>query len=173
MPPTPRCNVIPSMTTSALSRDTCSVLSRDASLLFTGRKSFLCDQGSFSNHSVKPRRLHYPSIRSRTATMITFSNSPTLQGGRMPTQTNGLNHDHEMTRAVLHRNPGATAHSPLLRAASSTTAPPTSVPWPLWPTHGTFSAPAADIRVAVAVHAAPRSAPLPPVARAQRNSLAC
>jgi hypothetical protein len=86
--------VIPSMTTSALSRDTYSVFFRCASLFFTDQNSFLCDQGSCSNHSVKPLWFHHPSIRSRTATMITFSNSPTLQGGRMPTQTNGLNHDH-------------------------------------------------------------------------------
>lgn len=164
--------IIPSMTTSALSRDTYSVFFRGASLLFTDQNSFLCDQGSCSNHSVKPLWFHHPSIRSRTATMITFSNSPTFRGGRVPTQTDGLNYDHEMTRAALHRNPGATAHSPLLRAASSTTAPPISVPWLLWPVHGTSSAPAADIRVASAVHAAPRSAPLPPATRARRNSLA-
>ena len=105
--------------------------------------------------------------------MITFSDSPTLQGGRVPIQPNGLNYDHEMTRAALHGNLGSAAHSPLPRAASSTTAPPTSERWPPSPAPGTFSAKAAGIRAAVAVHAAPHSAPLPPTARAQKNFLAC
>ena len=55
-------HVIPSMTASALSSDTCSVLSRAASLFFRGR-FFLCDQGSFSNQCVKPLWSHHPSIR--------------------------------------------------------------------------------------------------------------
>src|SRR5258707_13161209 len=105
--------------------------------------------------------------------MITFSNSPTLQGGRVPTQPNGLNHDHEMTRAALHGNLGVTARSPFPCAASSTTAPLTSARWPLSPKPGTFAAPAADIRAAIAVHAVPHSAPPLPTARAQKNSLAC
>src|ERR1700736_3236516 len=44
------------------------------------------------------------SIPTRVRTMITCSNSPTLWGGRMPTQEAGLNHDHIMCRAVLHAN---------------------------------------------------------------------
>src|SRR4029077_3945569 len=99
------------MTTSALSRDTCSVFLRGASSFFTYQKSFHCDQGSFSNHSAKPLWFRHPSSLSPgpATTMITVSTSPTFQGGRMPTQTDGLNYDHEMTRAVLHRNPGAAA----------------------------------------------------------------
>src|SRR5258708_11671457 len=162
--------VIPSMTSSALSRDTCSVLLWVLLRCSLTRTLFLRDQGSFSNHSVKPRRFHHPSIRSRTATMITRSISPTVQGGRVPTQTHGLNHDHRMTRAALHGNPGSAAHSPGLRAASSTTAPLTPARWLLSPTLGTCVAPAADIRDATAAQTAPHSAPLPPAARAQRNS---
>src|ERR1700686_455174 len=73
------------------------------------------------------------SIPTRVGTMITCSNSPTLWGGRMPTQEAGLNHDHRMCRAVLHANPGSAAHSSPASAASSTTSPPASVPWPLSP----------------------------------------
>jgi phage tail protein X len=139
------------MRSPELPRDTCSILLWVLLCSSLARTLFLRDQGSFSNHSVQPRRFRHPSIRSRTATIITRSISLTFQGGRVSTQVRGLNHGHRMTQAVLHANPGSAAHSPFLRAASSTTAPPTSARWPPSPTLGTCAAPAADIRAATAV----------------------
>src|SRR5438067_1311277 len=51
-----------------------------------------------------------------------------------------------MTQAVLHGNPGSAAHSPLPYAASSTTSPPASAPWPPSPAHGTSAGPIVDTR---------------------------
>src|SRR5437879_3824879 len=109
----------------------------------------------------------------RVRTMITSSNSLAFQGGRMPTQTHGLNRDHEMTQAVLHGNPGSAAHSPLPYAASSTTSPPASAPWPPSPAHGTSAGPIVDTRGASPAHAAPHFALLPPATRAERDSPVC
>ncbi len=92
------------------------------------------------------------SIPTHVRTMILSSNSPTLWEARMPNQTGGLNHDHGMTRAVLHANPGSAAHSSLASAASSTTSPPASVPWPLSPAHDTSAGPNVDTPDASPAH---------------------
>src|ERR1700684_2730532 len=99
--------------------------------------------------------------------MITCSNSPTLGGGRRPTQEAGLHHDHIICRAVLHANPGSAARSPLAGATSSTTSPPASVPWPLSLAHDTSAGPIVDRRDESPAYAAPHSAPLPPAIRAK------
>src|SRR5580765_826139 len=46
--------------------------------------------------------LHHPSIRSALPTMIVYSNSQTLLGGRAPIQTIGLTFGHRTSRATLH-----------------------------------------------------------------------
>src|SRR5580700_6978032 len=105
--------------------------------------------------------------------MITCSNSPTLWGGRMPTQQPGLNHDHRMCRAVLHANPGLAAHSSLASAASSTTSLPASVPWLLSPAHDTSAEPIVGRHDASPAHNARHSAPLPPVTHAETDCPVC
>jgi len=73
---------------------------------FSNPKSFFCDQGScsksFDGTAGVPPAIY--SIPTRVRTIIPSSDSPTLWGGRVPNQTGGLNHDHGMTRAVLHAN---------------------------------------------------------------------
>ena len=53
---------IPSITTSALSRHTSPRTCLE--VFFFNPKSFFCDQGSCSNHSMEPSEFHQPSIRS-------------------------------------------------------------------------------------------------------------
>src|ERR1700689_5895254 len=71
---------------------------------FRSRRTSLMSRPSSSLYLISQRdtRSHHPSLRDLHPRLLT-SNSPTFQGGRLPTQALGsLLAGHGMTRAHLH-----------------------------------------------------------------------